>query len=327
MTFNNTGEIATVPRPIVLISRCVGFEPCRWNGDTIASPYVEKLKKHVDFITTCPECDIGLGIPRKPLRLVLIDGEVAMLQHETNYNATADLNTYSDNFLRDIKPFDGFILKERSPSCGMNNVKVYASPEKGAMVCRKGTGLFATCCLNRFPLVPCASEGHLFNFFLREHFYTQIFALTRFRSIQMSSTINDLVKFHTSHKLILMSYHQTIMRRMGKLVANPEGRNIREVFLDYSALLRSALARPPRTASPINVLMHTLGYFSEKITSGEKKFFLDLLEQYRLKMVPLSLCTTVIKSWIVRFNEPYLKNQFFFNPYPDDLIELSDSGK
>lgn len=34
-----------------------------------------------------------------------------------------------------------------------------------------------------------------------------------------------------------------------------------------------------------------------------------------------------IKSSIVPFDEKYLASQFFVSPYPEALIELSDSGK
>jgi uncharacterized protein YbgA (DUF1722 family) len=139
--------------------------------------------------------------------------------------------------------------------------------------------------------------------------------------------MNNLVEFHARHKLILMSYHQTIMRQLGKIAANQGQRKPKTVFGDYQILLCKALARPPRVMSPINVLMHAMGYFSEKVTSGEKKFFLDMLEQYRQKKIPLSVCSAVIKSWIVRFNEKYLAQQYFFSPYPEALVELSDSGK
>lgn len=314
-------------RPSLLISRCVGFEHCRWNGDMISSPYIEKLKKHVDFITVCPESDIGLGVPRKPVRLVKQGAEILMLQHTSGVDVTAGMNEFSVRFLTALQQIDGFLCKERSPSCGMSNVKIYAGTEEGSAVSRMGSGLFGAAFKNAFPLLPFASEGHLYNYMLREHFYTQVYTLARFRSIHGTPVIKNLVDFHAHHKLILMSYHQTIMRQLGKLAANHERRDTKTIFDEYHALLCTALARPPRVTSPINVLMHAMGYFSEKVSGGEIKFFLDLLEQYRQKKIPLSTCNAVLKSWIVRFDEKYLAAQFFFSPYPEALVELSDSGK
>jgi uncharacterized protein YbgA (DUF1722 family) len=35
----------------------------------------------------------------------------------------------------------------------------------------------------------------------------------------------------------------------------------------------------------------------------------------------------IMKSHIVRFQEPYLAGQNFFDPYPEDLVTITDSGK
>ena len=58
------------PRPTVIASRCLGFAKCRYNGQTISDDFVRKLEPHVEFVTTCPEVEIGLGVPRNPIRIV-----------------------------------------------------------------------------------------------------------------------------------------------------------------------------------------------------------------------------------------------------------------
>ena len=314
-------------RPRVLISRCVSFEHCRWNGDIISSRYVESLKKYIDFITVCPECDIGLGTPRKPLRLVMVNNSIRMIQHESALDVTKKIYAYTGEVIQKLEAIDGMLLKERSPSCGTTNVKIYSGTSKKAPLQSKGSGLFGTALTNAMPWLPHTSEGHLYNFALREHFYTQLFTLSRFRILQENPSLNELIAFHSHHKFILMSYHQTIMRQLGTIVANHEKKEITTLYNEYFMLLCRVLARPPRIHSPINVLMHALGYFSDTISSGEKKYFLTQLDLYREKKIPLSVCNAVIMSWIVRFDVDYLATQYFFNPYPEALIELSDSGK
>ena len=58
-------------RPRVVVSKCLEFDHCRYNGDMISSPIVAKLKEYVDFLPVCAEVEIGLGIPRSPVRIVL----------------------------------------------------------------------------------------------------------------------------------------------------------------------------------------------------------------------------------------------------------------
>lgn len=314
-------------RPVLLVSRCLGFDHCRWDGGIISSHYTDKLKEYVNFIPICPELDIGLGVPRKPVRLIKQDTGILMLQQTTSADLTGKMNTFSSAYLTRLQPIDGFLFKDRSPSCSISNVKIYAGTKKGSAVKLVGNGLFGNAFKKIFPLIPCASEGHLHNFMLREHFYTQIYVLAQFRAISSAPLIKNLVDFHATHKLILMCYHQTIMRELGALVANAKLCGTRTVFEQYFELLCCAIVHPPKAISSVNVLMHALGYFSGKLTSAEKQFILNLLQQYHQKKIPLSACIAVMKAWIVRFDEKYLASQLFFSPFPEALLELSDSGK
>ena len=62
--------MSTTARPRLVVSKCLEFEHCRWDGQSVTSHIVRNLMPCVDFITVCPEVEIGLGIPRKPLRIV-----------------------------------------------------------------------------------------------------------------------------------------------------------------------------------------------------------------------------------------------------------------
>jgi uncharacterized protein YbgA (DUF1722 family) len=74
-------------------------------------------------------------------------------------------------------------------------------------------------------------------------------------------------------------------------------------------------------------MMHILGYFSKQLTANEKAGFLDLLEQFNNQQIPASAVMSVLKLWTVRFEEAYLLDQTIFEPFPKELITVSDSGK
>ncbi len=124
-----------------------------------------------------------------------------------------------------------------------------------------------------------------------------------------------------------MAYNQAALRKLGRIVANANGAAARDIFAAYENGLRVALSKPPRYTSNINVLMHALGYFSEKISASERKHFLRLLDRYRSGKLPLSAVITVVATNIARFGEQYLSSQTFFDPYPEELVEITDSGK
>ncbi|HPA49706.1 MAG TPA: DUF523 domain-containing protein, partial [Methanofastidiosum sp.] len=50
-------------KPRIVVSKCIEFDNCRYNGQMISSDFVNQLKSFVEFIPVCPEFEIGLGIP------------------------------------------------------------------------------------------------------------------------------------------------------------------------------------------------------------------------------------------------------------------------
>lgn len=314
------------PKPRIIVSKCIEFEDCRYNGAMIPSPVVKLLMPHVEFLPVCPEVEIGLGTPRHPIRIVRVGSDLKLLQPETGKDVTEAMTGFVDGFLDTVENVDGFILKFRSPSCGMKDVKIYKGTEKGAPA-SKGAGFFGGEVTRRFSGLAVEDEGRLTNFKIREHFLTKIFTLASFRKVEVSGKMRDLVQFHTENKLMLMSYSQKQLKVLGGLVANPEKNPFSKVIEEYRAGLETAMSGAPRCTSCINVLMHAMGYFSKQLSHREKAYFLDSLQEFREEHVPLSVPVGIMKSYLVRFDEPYLMQQTFFDPYPEDMISITDSGK
>jgi uncharacterized protein YbgA (DUF1722 family)/uncharacterized protein YbbK (DUF523 family) len=313
-------------KPAVIVSKCIEFESCRYNGLKVSSDVVKGLMPYVEFSPICPEVEVGLGIPRDPVRLALSDGKLRLMQPASDTDVTDKMLNFVDSFLDSAGEIDGFILKSRSPSCGIKDVKVYVGTAKG-MPARKGKGFFGGAVMEKWGHLAVEDEGRLTNFTIRQHFLTKLFALARFRKVKASGSMKELVRFQTENKSLLMAYNQKELRILGRIVANHEKRPADEVFKNYQQHLRSAFARAPRFTSNINVLMHAMGHFSKKLTSQERSFFLNTLEEYRDERIPLSVPLNILKSWAVRFEDNYLMNQTFVEPYPAELMEITDSGK
>ena len=316
----------SLARPTVVVSKCLGFAACRYNGLSISSDIVKALMPHVDFVPVCAEVEIGLGVPREPIRVVSALNGLRLLQPSTGADVTDKMTRFAATFLDSLAIVDGFILKSRSPSCGVRDVKVFRGVEKEAAV-GKGSGFFGAAVVEKFPGHPVEDEGRLLNFRIREHFLTSLYALARFRAARARLAMRDLVDYQARNKLLLMSYSQKEMRLLGKLVANSEKKAPPAVFDEYEAHLRAALAKPPKYVSNINVLMHAMGYFKEGLTPPEKAHFMASLEKYRAGKIPLSATIAIVNSWLARFGSDYLKQQTYFEPYPEEFVEITDSGK
>lgn len=313
-------------KPVVYVSKCLGFDYCRYNGLIISSEAVKNMHGYVKFALVCPEVEIGLGVPRHPIRLVKSDGELRLKQSVTETDLTDSMSAFTDNLFGSMTTVEGFILKSGSPSCGIHGVKIYPALGKVKSFA-KGAGLFGGAVLKRFSHVAVEDEGRLSNFLVREQFLTRIFSLAEFRKIRDKLRMRDLIEFQSQHKYILMSYSQKELRILGRIVANHEKLPAAEVFSLYHEHLLKALAVSPRRTSHINTLQHVMGHFSKVIAPAERSFLLGLLEQYRNKRVPLSVPLNLMRSYAIRFEDGYLKNQAYFEPYPSKLMEITDSGK
>jgi len=309
------------PRPRVVVSRCIEFDPCRYDGSKIPSPTVAHLKSFADFIPVCPEVEIGLGIPRATVRIVRIEGVDHLIQPATGRDVTDDMIRFSTRFLDSLPPVDGFILKGGSPTSGTSNVKVYPSAEK-SMAIERSAGFFAREVLKRFSYLPIEDELRLNNPRIRDHFLTSIFTLAGFREIEGTRDPKALERFHAANKLLLMACHQRLMHEMGRWVANHVRTDPETLFRHYREMLCAALSRVPRYTNNITVLQHAFGHFRSRVTTEEKEYCLRLIDRYKNGHATLAEPRDLLRSWVIRFQEPSLMDQTFFAPYPFELADL-----
>jgi uncharacterized protein YbgA (DUF1722 family)/uncharacterized protein YbbK (DUF523 family) len=318
-------------RPRILLSRCIELASCRWNGFIVRESFVAKLLPFVDTVDVCPEVELGLGVPRDPVRLIRDDrtGETRLIQPATGRDLTDEMIRFSTGFMDAAGDLDGAILKSRSPSCGIHEARVHESAESPGSV-EKASGLFAAVVLERIPRALVLHEGRLRNFAIREHWLSCIFTIARFREAAAKCMedcrIGALVEFQASHKLLFLSWSRPWMERLGRIAANPGRLGLEEILSAYRAGLMETLGRAASAGRTMDVLQHALGYFKRSVSSEERAHFRHLLDMYLEGTLPLSACTSVLGSWIVRERQDYLAGQVFLHPYPAGLIEITDSG-
>jgi uncharacterized protein YbgA (DUF1722 family)/uncharacterized protein YbbK (DUF523 family) len=316
--------MTTFPRPRVVISRCIDFDACRYNGQVIRASLREELEAWVELVPICPELEIGLGVPRDPIHLVAGSGAGSagqrLVQPSTGRDLTASMMRFTDDYLSNVGDVDGFILKSRSPSCGAGSAKVHQPDRKGPP--SRGSGMFAAGVQERFPGAPIEEETRLGNLLIRDLFLTRLFTLAGFRATAAERSAAALVEFHARNKLLLMGFNQTRMRALGRIVAEQKAGTIGEAMDRYRAELEAALRRAPRIAATVNVLMHAFGHFKKLLTRREKQHFLETLEDYRCRRLSLSAVNALLRSWAARFDASYVAGQSFFEPYPSELVRL-----
>ena len=159
--------------PRVVVSQCFGPALCRYNGQIILDEAVGRLTQDVSFLPVCPEMEIGLGCPRDPIRIVVSGGERRLVQPATGRDLSGPMREFAKRFLDSVGEVDGFLLKAKSPSCGISDVKVYDGPE-GETFRREGCGFFAEAVLERFGHLPVEDERRLEGEAARERFLARL---------------------------------------------------------------------------------------------------------------------------------------------------------
>ncbi len=311
-------------KPTLLCSRCLGFDSCRYNGDIIDSPYIARLGRFCNIIDVCPEVEIGLGVPRDPVRIVIKDKKHKLIQSRSLDDLTEKMNKFIESFIENLPPIHGAVLKYKSPSCATSASKYYKSMEKSPPV-GTGPGFFGKAVLDKYDLYPVENEKRLSNFVIREHFLLRLFTFASFSALEKKAS--GLIKFHSSNKLLFLAYNQEKMRKMGKVAAEIKERGLDESFREYGKLLGELFKKNAGYNAHINVIQHAAGYFSSKIKKEERNYINSLIRDYKEKKAPLSALRAVIHSNIIRFDIEYLRNQTYFNPYPGELSDTGDSGR
>ncbi|MDD2871525.1 MAG: DUF523 and DUF1722 domain-containing protein [Candidatus Gracilibacteria bacterium] len=314
-------------KPNIIISKCLNFDNCRFNGDMINDNFLKKLGEFVNYIPVCPEVAIGLGVPRMPLRLVNIDNETRLLQPSSKSDLTDKMDDFSIEFLKKQKNIDGFIMKNRSPSCGIKDVKIYDKEDSHTINTKHSAGIFGKNILEIYNSYPIEDEGRLKNFRLREEFLTKIFCLAEFREISRTKKIVDLTEFQAKNKYLFMFYSQSIQVLLGQILASYNKENIEEIYSYYYKQLLKLFDNPTKIGKMINSLNHIFGYFKDTCSKEEKEFFIETLDVYREGRIPTSSVISILKTWALRDKKEYILKQTILNPFPKELIELSDSGR
>jgi len=211
----------------------------------------------------------------------------------------------------------GYIFKGGSPSSGMDRVKVY---DQNGVPAKIGVGMFARAFMEHFPLLPVEEEGRINDPKIRENFIERIFALKRWReAIEEKKSVKSLIDFHTQHKLLILSHNPKHHQIMGKLVAKAKEVQWKDLQEEYQRLLLEALSLKTSPKKNSNVLQHILGYFKDQLSGDEKKELLEIIDRYREGMIPLIVPITLVNHYVRKYDQPYLKDQWYLRPHPVEL--------
>lgn len=160
------------------VSSCLLGEKVRWNGEDKRDPVLlDYLNETFEYVPVCPEVEVGMGVPREPVQLIGDKNRQKLRGSKTGKDWS--MVEYSETKILQLieQGVCGFILKSRSPSCGLKNIPIYN--DKGEVLLEKVTGLFAQALLKYAPTLPRIEESELRHHQARENFISKVRCVDR----------------------------------------------------------------------------------------------------------------------------------------------------
>jgi uncharacterized protein YbgA (DUF1722 family)/uncharacterized protein YbbK (DUF523 family) len=306
-------------RPLIGISSCLLGQKVRYDGTAKRNSWlVDRFGKHVDYRPICPEMAIGMPTPRPPIRLVGTPGQTRVLGVEDpTVDVTDKLEDFAFNTTAELRDVSGYVFMSKSPSCGMERVKLYN--DKGHAE-KKGVGAYARAIMASLPNLPYEEEGRLNDPLLRENFVNRVYAYRRWQSLRaIGLAAKDLIDFHARHKYMVMIHSQAAYQRLGRLLSQLKGVDLERVADAYEAEFMTALKRRAGRKRHVNALQHIQGYLKTRIDGDDRRELAESIEAYRREEVPLVVPVKLLRHYFRRNPDHYIDRQWYLDPYPESL--------
>lgn len=299
------------------ISSCLLGQKVRFDGGHKRSVFCdEELSRHVTFVPFCPEVGIGLPVPRPTIRLEGDVGAPRAVIPKTGEDVTAQLDDFAIRRKSQFDHLSGYVLCAKSPSCGMERVRVYKKGRNDNV--KEGMGIFARRLRNMLPALPLEEDGRLNDPLLRENFVLRVYVYHAWQQLPRPLTMAALQNFHAQQKFSLLAHNQPVYRHLGRDLAQQS--DVTEDFaIYYIETLMDAMSSPASRKNHTNVLQHIQGFFRDQLVSNEREELAELILEYNAGKQPLMAPLTLINHYLRKYPDEYLQQQSYLSPYPDDL--------
>lgn len=308
-------------KPIILVSGCIVGHKVRYNGESKDDDWVcDVLGKNCQFVSACPEMAMGLGKPREAMRFIREDGQAALrlIGSRSKRDFTALAEQHQSRLAHELagQILDGMILMGRSPSCGLERVKIYQNDQ---IPINEGTGVFAGKIRQQFPYTPAIEVGRFSDKSQRNHFLVRLFATFRLRTTPRSK--KALQDYHRRYKYLFMAYSPYHLKQLGSIAARAvHNMPLNEQFTAYGELMFDMLKEPLNPGRYRNALAHVYGYFKNELHPKQKQKLLAAIDcDDRSLMANSHIPLELMAYENLAQNHRYIEEQYLFAPFPESL--------
>jgi len=285
------------PKPILVVSACLSGERKRYDGKIIKKPFVEKLKNYCKFILFCPETGIGLPVPRDRTILVKKGSTFKAVYLGTGEDITPKVLSYYEKFKAKLNWVDGFLLKSKSPSCGIAPKTKTYKDEKGEVLCGRYPGIVSKVLAKDFSC-PIADEV-----LLKSQDFFEEFMFKLFLSARLRLCFNGILDEEWIYPLLFTFC--------------PEKLNSKTPISDFKSTILKCIESPLNRGRFVNACYHLLSKAKREVSKGKKTLFEKEAEKFmRKKRSLLEFCKVLRRVFPLNIVKKY---SYIFYPFPEEL--------
>ena len=253
----------------IAVSSCLAGEAVRYDGGDRNNLIVSsKFPKYFKCKSVCPEMAIGLGVPRNPIMIVENtekSGDFYLVDKaDYTLNYTNDMLSYAKREMDYFKNICGYVVKERSPSCGLKQTPRFSREND---LITQGAGLFTEQIIHKIPWLPIISESELEDKEALDNFLERVFVLHLWNSEYKNQLdeFNEIVKHQIELRKPMITNNS--LTRIMTILKNPVTKTMQSSFLKMQ--LQNYNIKSTKIISVVN------GYQSSQLT------LVDVIKQFQ----------------------------------------------
>ncbi len=299
-------------RPLLGISACLLGDPVRYDGDHRRDELIlRRLGPAVSWLGVCPEVGIGLGVPRPTIRLVGPSRAPRLVGvADAGRDFTQPMQRFARRQLRQLSHAAGYIVKARSPSCGLGSTPI--AGRRGTVA--TGSGLYTATLRAQMPALPMVEETALADPECFDQFVQQLFIRHRWLQAEANHDRRAALQgFHRRHRLVYACYGVRALARLDALAASPVlyGRGEGNGYLQA---VMSLTARPAGRAGHARVLRGVVRSLAHTLDRADRNQLLGATEELRRGTTTRNSVISMVRHFVSRCSEETMQNEYYLFP-------------
>jgi uncharacterized protein YbbK (DUF523 family)/uncharacterized protein YbgA (DUF1722 family) len=304
-------------QPALGVSSCLLGMNVRHDGNNKHHSFIASvLNKHFDLFPICPEVTIGMGVPRTPIQLHILDGELhAVGVGNQVQDVTTALQAYGQQQATHARAFCGYIFKSRSPSCGISDTKIFSVHGVST-----GPGIYVREIIHALPCLPVIDETQLDIGETKDNFLERVFSLARWhQSVAGPISVSCLNDFHMTHRLTLAAHSDEANEALAETISVLRDPLTHDAIENYMEQFHNFLKTPLTHEDHLMTLTKLQQCLSSLISSDEIEKLDTEIRKYRESPENLATPLRLIKQHADKYHIYDLSRQAYLNPTPAEI--------